>query len=182
MNQTERLSRVLKTRLVATPAGICRRFPHLVIGRIGRPVPALLGAAVLGACAVVPPSSSSDTFEVSWSVSLEHDSCAKLAGFAALNALFRVEGTATLREKLSETINRRCPDFAELEPETLDLEITFSATSCDELNALLSMVAAFDAVAMLDPEEQRLAEDVIDQIEAEVDTRCPMPSHPPASP
>ena len=128
--------------------------------------------ALAGGCATVP-APEPDAVSVEWEVALT-DPCGKLAGFLAMGELFGIRSPPGERDftvEIGAEMERRCPGGTE--PDALDLAVIIPESACAELHGLLELVGIFDVTVLLPSDRRRMADDLMADLEAEIESRCP---------
>ena len=127
--------------------------------------------ALLAACTTTPTDDRpvlSGSFEVNLT-----DSCGKLAGFLVMADLFDIQAAPGERDPVVEIeaeMDRRCPD--DVKPEGLDVAFDIPTVACADLRGLVAMAGAF-GLATLPREQRDLAAKLVDDLDAEIEKRCP---------
>ena len=101
------------------------------------------------------------------------DSCGKLAGSLVLADLFDIQAAPGLQDFIVEVeaeMDRRCPD--DVKPERLDVAFNIPTVACADLRSLVAMAGAF-GLATLPREQRDLANKLVDDLDAEIEKRCP---------
>lgn len=134
----------------------------------------LLVVSLAGGCATVA-TDERPTISGTWVVAVD-DSCGKLAGFLAMADLFDIEidpapGEPDLRAQIEAEMAKRCPD--DVEPEALGIAFDFPTIACADLRGLVAMADAFGMMATLPRDQRKVADKLIDNLDAEIEKRCP---------
>ena len=66
---------------------------------------------------------------------------------------------------------KRCPD--DVEPEALSIAFDFPTIACADLRSLVAMADAFGMMATLPADQRKVADKLIENLDAEVEKRCP---------
>ena len=133
----------------------------------------MLAAALAAGCATVPDPSRRDAVSFRWEVSLDDDSCGKLAGSLAMVELFRIEaspGEPDFTAEVTAELERRCPENTE--PEAFDFAVVIPASACGELRELLEMAMLFDVSIFVARDRQNMVDELIASFEDELGRRC----------
>lgn len=134
----------------------------------GAAVAALMAATVVG-CAGTTPTDD-NRVSVRWELRPESDSCGKLAGSLALVGLFDMDMPPAFIDQVTDELERRCPD---VEPEAFHFDVFIGLGACGELREMLGLAQTFDVTALLDPSSQRMADELMANLEDEIARRCP---------
>ena len=130
--------------------------------------------AILAGCAAAPPDDR-PAFSWKWEVALT-DSCEELAGFLAMMDLFGIFGIDWGSDMVNATtevqaeMEKRCPD--DIEPQALDSTFSIPTIACADLRNLVAMVDAF-GMATLPRDKRKIAEELLDDLDSEIEKRCP---------
>ena len=128
--------------------------------------------ALLTGC-MIAPDTDRPAISGRWEVAMT-DSCAKLAGFLAMADLFNINpapGERDFRVDIEAEMAKRCPD--DVKPETPAIAFDFPTLACTDLRAFVAMADAMGTMAMLPRDQREIADKLIDDLDAEIEKRCP---------
>ena len=128
-------------------------------------------AAILaGACASAPPDGES-RISFQWEIYPETDPCGKLAGSLALIDILGIEMSDEFSAGIIDQLESRCPE--DTEPEAFDIDLIIPESTCADLRRMLELASAFNVTDLVAQNRQRMAGAIIDNLDREIERRCP---------